>query len=165
LIHRIVHYGDGAMAALELARSLQREFDHSVGLLSDTMTQLGHGYGGPVGVAHAAEIAPAQHEQFTEYWVAGELALPPRPPPAPRTPSRWTWAREPFEYFDERDARDNPEAPASSNAPGGDPGQGSSRRDCRDTSMPPVPADDSGDEREEVENVLDPPSPPAPYNF
>ncbi|KAJ7220155.1 hypothetical protein GGX14DRAFT_559963 [Mycena pura] len=164
IVYQMNHHGDNAMAALELARSSQREYVRYQRLLGDVMTQMTHAYGDASGVAHAAEISAEQIEQFAEYWTAGRLSLPPRPPPASSTsrlrgapPSRRTWAREPFEYYAGLDARNDPEIPVpTSNAPGGDPGQSSSRRDVRDRSN-----DEDGEQ--EWEDDRGPPSPSAPH--
>ncbi|KAJ7190430.1 hypothetical protein GGX14DRAFT_579890 [Mycena pura] len=163
IVYQMNHHGDNAMAALELARSSQREYVRYQRLLGDVMTQMTHAYGDASGVAHAAEISAEQIEEFAEYWTAGRLSLPPRPPPAPSSsrlrgapPSRRSWAREPFEYYAGLDERNDPEAPVeTSNAPGGDPGQGSSRRDARDRS-------NDEDDEQEWEDDRGPPSPPAP---
>ncbi|KAJ7191752.1 hypothetical protein GGX14DRAFT_406986 [Mycena pura] len=79
LLRDLEVFGDRTMDALELARSMYHEFELRQQRLGDVMTQLGYGYGGATGVAHAAEIDPALHEQFAEYWTAGQLSLPPRP--------------------------------------------------------------------------------------
>ncbi|KAJ7203565.1 hypothetical protein GGX14DRAFT_570012 [Mycena pura] len=142
IVYQMNHHGDNTMAALELARSSQREYVRYQRLLGDVMTQMTHAYGDASGVAHAAEISAEQIAEFAEYWTAGRLSLPPRPPPASSSsrlrgapPSRRTWAREPFEYYAGLDVRNDPEVPVpTSNAPGGDPGQSSSRRDARDRS-------------------------------
>ncbi|KAJ7206873.1 hypothetical protein GGX14DRAFT_567963 [Mycena pura] len=164
IVYQMNHHGDNAMAALELARSSQREYVRYQRLLGDVMTQMTHAYGDASGVAHAAEISAEQIEEFAEYWTASRLSLPPRPPPASSTsrlrgapPSRRTWAREPFEYYVGLDERNDPEVPVpTSNAPGGDPGQSSSRRDVRDRSN-----DEDGEQ--EWEDDRGPPSPSAPH--
>ncbi|KAJ7206857.1 hypothetical protein GGX14DRAFT_567943 [Mycena pura] len=164
IVYQMNHHGDNAMAALELARSSQREYVRYQRLLGDVMTQMTHAYGDASGVAHAAEISAEQIEQFAEYWTAGRLSLPPRPPPASSTsrlrgapPSRRTWAREPFEYYTGLDARNDPEVPVpTSSAPGGDPGQSSSRRDVRDRS-------NDEDDEQEWEDDRGPSSPSAPH--
>src|ERR1700761_3569311 len=51
------YHGDHAMAALELARSSQREYIRYQQLLGETMTQMSHVYGDASGVAHAAELS------------------------------------------------------------------------------------------------------------
>jgi hypothetical protein len=148
------------MALLGLARAAQREFERSQRQLGDALRQIGHGYGDGRGVAHAAEIAPAQHDAFVHYWAAGELCLPPRPPPRPKTPPpRRAWAREPFSYYAGLDERHDV---AASRIPGGDPGQGPSRsNDERFPSASPAPSEDPPAESEEEEEVV-PPSPPQP---
>ncbi|KAJ7189896.1 hypothetical protein GGX14DRAFT_580324 [Mycena pura] len=164
IVYQMNHHGNNAMAALELARSSQREYVRYQRLLGDVMTQMTHAYGDASGVAHAAEISAEQIEEFTEYWTAGRLSLPPCPPPASSTsrlrgapPSRRTWARAPFEYYAGLDERNDPEVLVpTSNAPGGDPGQGSSCRDVRDCSN-----DEDGEQEGEDDRGL--PSPPAPY--
>ncbi|KAJ7191233.1 hypothetical protein GGX14DRAFT_579086 [Mycena pura] len=164
IVYQMNHHGDNAMAALELARSSQREYVRYQRLLGDVMTQMTHAYGDASGVAHAAEISAEQIEEFAEYWTASRLSLPPRPPPASSTsrlrgapPSRRTWAREPFEYYAGLDERNDPEVPVpTSNAPGGDPGQSSSRRDVRDRSN-----DEDGEQ--EWEDDRGPPSPSVPH--
>src|ERR1700761_681658 len=144
------YHGDHAMAALELARSSQREYIRYQQLLGETMAQMSHVYG----VAHAAELSAEDIAPFAEYWTAGQLNLPPRLPPTSLwrqrgvPPTRRTWAREPFEYYADLDERNDPEvAVATSNTPGGDPGQSSSRRD------------DSENTEQEEEDDRGPPSP------
>ncbi|KAJ7197823.1 hypothetical protein GGX14DRAFT_573969 [Mycena pura] len=83
LIQEVIHHGDQAAAQLELARASYRQFERSQRTLGEAMAQLRYGYGNERGVAHAAEIAPARRNEFAEFWVAGELSLPPRPPPVP----------------------------------------------------------------------------------
>ncbi|KAJ7229936.1 hypothetical protein GGX14DRAFT_383897 [Mycena pura] len=149
LIQEVIHHGDQAAAQLELARASYRQFERSQRTLGEAMPQLRYGYGNERGVAHAAEIAPAQRDEFTEFWVAGELSLPPRPPPVP-TPagglSRRTWAREPSSYFMELDERNAPTAPALTQ-PAGDSGQGPS---CprRERFFSLTPSSDSEPEEE-----------------
>ncbi|KAJ7193035.1 hypothetical protein GGX14DRAFT_577552 [Mycena pura] len=172
LVRDVVHHGDQAMAMLELARSAQREFERSQLLLGDAMKQLRHGYGDEHGVAYAAEIATAQRDQFAHYWVAGELSLPSRPPPSrnPTQPTRRSWAREPFAYYEELDARNDP-AVSESNLPGGDQGQGPSHSgdghllsgDGHLLSRSPTPSDESSPAAVEEEEDHVPPSPPAPH--
>src|SRR6201996_4399828 len=136
------------MEALTLARSLQAEFDLRQQRLGDVMTPLGYGYGGPTGVAHAAEIAPEQREEFAEYWTAGVFSLPPRPNrpsrPQPSPPPRRTWRRQAHPYYAELDERNDPISGPESSA--GDPGQGSSRRNGNDDA-------DDGDSDDSVEEV------------
>ncbi|KAJ7190471.1 hypothetical protein GGX14DRAFT_579845 [Mycena pura] len=128
LIQEVTHHGDQAAAQLELARASYQQFERSQRTLGEAMAQLRYGYGNERGVTYAAEIAPVQRDEFTEFWVAGELSLPPRPPPAPAPAglSRRTWAREPSSYFLELDERNVPAVPASTQ-PAGDSGQGPSQ--------------------------------------
>ncbi|KAJ7197587.1 hypothetical protein GGX14DRAFT_574065 [Mycena pura] len=160
LIRDVVRHGDQAMALLEQARSSHSEFERKQQLLGDAMRQLRHGYGNERGVAHAAEITPAQRDEFAEFWVAGELSLPLRPPPAsrPSQVSRRSWARAPFVSFARLDAQDRQDAVPGSNAPGGDPGQGSSRVNIAHApSRPPTPSNESSNGEAEVEDELMPP--------
>ncbi|KAJ7209193.1 hypothetical protein GGX14DRAFT_566369 [Mycena pura] len=146
-IQEVIHHGDLAAAQLELARSSYRQFERTQHTLGEAMAQLRYGYGNERGVAHAAEIAPAQRDEFTEFWVAGELSLPPRPPPAPTIGlSRRSWAREPFAYFEGLDERNAPATP-SPNHPTGDPGQGPSHP-RREHFFSLTPPNDSGPEEE-----------------
>jgi hypothetical protein len=147
------------MALLEQARSSHREFERKQQLLGDTMRQLRRGYGDESGVAHAAEIAPAQRDEFAKYWVAGELSLPLRPPPASREPppSRRSWARVPSSFFEELDEQVGQDADPGSNAPGGDPGQDTSHlAGIRSSSQPLTPSNESSDGEAEVEDELMP---------
>jgi len=148
------------MEALTLTRSLQAEFDHRQQRLGDVMTHLGYGYGGPTGVAHAAEIAPEQREEFAEYWTAGVFSLPPRPNrpsrPQPSPPPRRTWRRQAHPYYAELDDRNDPVSGPEPAA--GDPGQGPSRRNGNDDADD----GDSDDSVEEDDRI--PPSPPSPYS-
>ncbi|KAJ7202163.1 hypothetical protein GGX14DRAFT_571049 [Mycena pura] len=127
LIQEVTHHGDQAAAQLELARASYQQFERSQRTLGEAMAQLRYGYGNEHGVAYAAEIAPVQRDEFAEFWVAGELSLPPRPPPAsvPDRLSRRSWAREPSSYFVELDERNAP-ATSTASQPAGDSGQGTS---------------------------------------
>ena len=148
------------MALLEQARSSHREFEHKQRLLGDAMRQLRRGYGDEHGVAHAAEIAPTQRDEFAEFWVAGELSLPLRPPPTSRDPplSRRSWARAPLSFLEELDEQVGQDAGPGSNAPGGDPGQGPSRPVVAPaSSRPPTPSNESSNGEAEVEDELMPP--------
>jgi hypothetical protein len=159
LIYDLNFFGDRAVEALELARFMQREFDRRQQRLGEVMTQLGYGYGGPSGVAHAAEIAPEQREQFAEYWSAGVLSLPPRPArptrPQPSPPPRRTWRRHPSSYYAELEDRNDPGS--GSEALGNYSGQGSPQRGSRGD-------ENSGSEDNDGEEEDDraPPSPPPP---
>ncbi|KAJ7203572.1 hypothetical protein GGX14DRAFT_570025 [Mycena pura] len=163
IVYQMNYHGDHAMAALELARSSQREYVRYQQLLGDTMAQMTHVYGDASGVAHAAELSAEEVAPFAEYWTAGQLSLPPRLPPTSLwrqrgvPPTRRTWVREPFEYYAGLDERNNPEVPVpTSNVPGGDPGQSSSRRDVRDRS-------NDEDDEQEWEDDRGPSSPSAPH--
>ncbi|KAJ7189778.1 hypothetical protein GGX14DRAFT_580391 [Mycena pura] len=149
LIQEVIHHGDQAAAQLELARASYRQFERSQRTLGEAMAQLRYGYGNERGVAHAAEIAPAQRDEFAEFWVAGELSLPPRPPPAPAPAglSRRSWAREPSSYFLELDERNVPAVPASTQ-PAGDSGQGPSQP-RRERFFSLTPSNDSEPEEED----------------
>ncbi|KAJ7220467.1 hypothetical protein GGX14DRAFT_559253 [Mycena pura] len=163
LIRDVAYHGDQAIALLEQARSSHREFERTQQRLGDAMRQLRHGYGDETGVAHAAEIAPAQRDEFAKFWVAGELSLPLRPPLASRDPppSRRSWARGPFSFFEEMDVQDVQVTALGSNAPGGDPGQGSSRPAAAHApSRHTTPSNGSSNSEAEVEDELMPaPSP------
>ncbi|KAJ7211664.1 hypothetical protein GGX14DRAFT_564880 [Mycena pura] len=140
---------DKAAAQLELARASYQQFERSQRILGEAMAQLRYGYGNERGVAYAAEIAPVQRDEFAEFWVAGELSLPPRPPPAPAPAglSRRTWAREPSSYFLELDERNVPAVPASTQ-PAGDSGQGPSQP-RRERFFSLTPSNDSEPEEED----------------
>jgi hypothetical protein len=145
-----------------LARSLQAEFDHRQQRLGDVMTHLGYGYGGPAGVAHAAEIAPEQREEFAEYWTAGVFSLPPRPNrpsrPQPSPPPRRTWRRQAHPYYTELDERNDPDSGPESAV--GAPDHGTSQhRDNGDGSD----GSDNSDNSDEEDDRM-PPSPPSPYS-
>ncbi|KAJ7201922.1 hypothetical protein GGX14DRAFT_399880 [Mycena pura] len=175
LLRDLEVFGDRTMDALELARSMYRKFELRQQRLGDVMTQLGYGYGGATGVAHAAEIDPALHEQFAEYWTAGQLSLPPRPSRPLRTPPgpvpRRTWDRQAFPYYTELDDRNDPELPGpeapNSNSRQGPrrspgPSAGGTRELRRDD-------DDDGSDDEESDSDIGreekrgPPTPPSPY--
>ncbi|KAJ7187433.1 hypothetical protein GGX14DRAFT_581096 [Mycena pura] len=147
LIQEVIHHGDLAAAQLELACSSYRQFERTQHTLGEAMVQLRYGYGNKRGVAHAAEIAPTQRDEFTEFWVAGELSLPPRPPPVPTAGlSRRSWAREPFAYFEGLDERNAPATPASTQ-PADDSDQGPSRP-RRERFFSLTPSNDSEPEEE-----------------
>lgn len=129
--------------AFHVARSIYQSFMSTRTALVKTIEDLLVHYGDASGVAHAAEVAPAQREEFCELlrFATGALDSLPglpedyQPIPAPRT----SWGREAFEPYR---AIDEELEQALQSRPGGDSGQGSSRRPAHEaavrTSTPPI---------------------------
>ncbi|KAJ7199587.1 hypothetical protein GGX14DRAFT_401189 [Mycena pura] len=140
--------GDQMMLVLSLARTIYSSFMASRAALVNTLRELLVHYGDASGVAHAAEVAPAQREEFCELLrfateALGSLPTLPenfQPIPLPRS----SWDREafpPYRTLDEELDR------ALQSRPGGDSGQGSSRRRTRQAARrTPTPTAAPSDE-------------------
>ncbi|KAJ7199705.1 hypothetical protein GGX14DRAFT_401305 [Mycena pura] len=148
LIGRVNFVGDQMMLALSLARTIHSSYLATRAALVKTLEDLLVHYGDASGVAHAAEVAPAQREEFCELLrfatqIMGSLPTLPenyQPISLPRS----SWDREAFAPYR---ALDEELEQALRSRPGGDSGQGSSRRPARETAArTPTPSAVPSDE-------------------
>ena len=150
--------------AFRLARSLHRSLSSVGNEIGHLLTDLSTHYGDELGLAHAAEVAEDQRDDFIEFIqsakeIFGSIPAPPaddlRPAPAPRT----EWSRAaypPYLSIDEELDR------ALEARPGGDPGQGSSSAPAADSAMrTPSPVAEPGDD-EQPPDADDAPSERSP---